>query len=1029
MSVRYLICLLIFGTVSVSKLDSQTTANRFHNLALEKELSQTDITALCIDKRGFIWVGTANRGLNRFDGTETKIFRHQQNDSLSLCDDHIVSILEDKNGFLWIGTQGGISHFNPANGRCQNYTSKNKKIKEHFKNFVFKDPKGNIWTGNNSGIERFDYKQNRFILLKDSNKFHASNRSAFDATGTLWCGGDKGLHSFNPKTKSWKHYSISSQSNSNFVDVKIDQHNNIWCLTWGEGLLRFDPKNQKFERFIWVKNPIFQGAKNIVHDVAETINEHGQRLFWISMENGLFKFQLSSNDFPSFEKKFTLYDKSSNVGLNVDGPRVLLTAGKTNLWCGSPGNGIFFYNSDQENFAEINNLKSNIITHVSFTKNRDILACGYGDPLVILDSNFKRKKIFSRFDKNMRPDDGRTSWSVEKDEVQNTIFVACFDGLVSLDSKYKIKKWYTFNPNSTEGLLDRKISNLFPIGNNRLLLGFWKKNLQIFDTKTGKNILVYNPKNTNGLICKRFRKTQDGKIWICCERHLIIYDTKTNKFEEITPNNEIIYNDVLMNSKGQLWVSTNNGLYLYTQKLDKIIEHYTYLNGLPGNEIQTSYFDKSGRIWLLTDAGACFFDPLIHKNYPLNEVKVLIHNRNPGEMEQMPDGRLLLIDGNNLVVFNPDKIKSPLPSKVYITGFKINQRDTFPDIPFENLKEIKLKPGENTLTLSYTAVDLSSTNKSNFEYKLIGLQNEWTQAGNNKIATFINIPAGNYEFVVRTANSGNLAEYEARLVLVITEHFWQHAWFKFLFILVLAIFGTGFSIYYYRSQLRLKEAESKRKEAITITRSQIAQDIHDDIGTDLSKISMGASVAAMMPDLEHGDLRQKLHSIGLEAQEVAQHLRDVVFITNPQFDGFNEVQAYYKDKSNAFLESVGLEFNFDFPKSNDNPMVSPEVKRQLYLLLRECLNNIAKHANASRVYLTFRIKETKDSDSKENKSTSGACYFLEIKDNGKGFTMTDNHSFGNGLNGILKRCEKIGARLSINSFLGEGTTIQVTGSL
>ena len=192
---------------------------------------------------------------------------------------------------------------------------------------------------------------------------------------------------------------------------------------------------------------------------------------------------------------------------------------------------------------------------------------------------------------------------------------------------------------------------------------------------------------------------------------------------------------------------------------------------------------------------------------------------------------------------------------------------------------------------------------------------------------------------------------------------------------------------------------------------------------------MGASVAAMMPDLEHGDLRQKLHSIGLEAQEVAQHLRDVVFITNPQFDGFNEVQAYYKDKSNAFLESVGLEFNFDFPKSNDNPMVSPEVKRQLYLLLRECLNNIAKHANASRVYLTFRIKETKDSDSKENKSTSGACYFLEIKDNGKGFTMTDNHSFENGLNGILKRCEKIGARLSINSFLGEGTTIQVTGSL
>lgn len=668
---------------------------------------------------------------------------------------------------------------------------------------------------------------------------------------------------------------------------------------------------------------------------------------------------------------------------------------------------------------------------MTFAKNGDILVCGDNDPLVMLDAQIGKKKIFHRFSSNMHPSESRISWDAAKDEESRIVYAATFDGLVAYDEKTDKTRWYAHAPADSNGLHWRKVTNVYPLGHDRLLLGFWRHWLQIFDARTGQSVKIFKVAGSNGLIIRQIKKTADGEIWICADRHLFTFDSEKEQITEITPNKAWTYWDVFSDARGHTWLATNEGLCLFDADSNRVLTKYGVEEGLPTKDITRICGDKLGRLWLLTEFGVCYFDPETKRSHILDQMDGLVFGKVAGQMSQAPDGRIWLTYGDNIQIFQPERVKTPHPSRVYITGLKVNEKDTLPDVLFERITEMRLRPGENALTFAYTAIDLESFGRTNFLYRLEGLQTEWVKAGKNRVATFINLPVGAYVFRVRPEDAGEDASGDATLRVIVTDHFWQRAWFKnMLWLLVLGSFaGTVF--YFYRSQLHLAQAGLKRREAVESTRSQIALDIHDDLGADLSKISMGASVAAMIPGLDADALREKLRSIGAEAQEVAQHLRDVVFITNPRFDAFSEVQGYYREKSRTFLESVGLEPHFDFPKPKRNPAVPQELKRQLFLLLRECLNNIARHARATAVFIVFRLEEEEacaERPTLPEQPIAGTRYTLEIRDNGQGFDLEHTGDFCSGLKGMAQRAEKIGANLEINPVLGQGTTIRLTGA-
>jgi signal transduction histidine kinase len=219
-------------------------------------------------------------------------------------------------------------------------------------------------------------------------------------------------------------------------------------------------------------------------------------------------------------------------------------------------------------------------------------------------------------------------------------------------------------------------------------------------------------------------------------------------------------------------------------------------------------------------------------------------------------------------------------------------------------------------------------------------------------------------------------------------------------------------------------AYMEREQAIERTRSQIAQDIHDEVGGRFTKISLAAELASRQPELSEMEAKSRFEKLGEDARHAANTLREIIFAINPDYDNFAEMQAYFLEFSHNFWLNTRIESVFDFEKNEDNPIVRPDVKRQLLLIFKEAQNNVAKHAQASVVFLTLKIIE-KDH------------YLLQIKDNGHGFDplptesgqvrITGKNGHSKGFSGMKKRADSIDAIFTVESVPNQGTTIRVEG--
>lgn len=1006
-----ILALCLFFTLPIA---AQQSAGFFEYIGVKDGLSHSDVLSLFRDSRGFLWIGTVNGGLNRYDGHEMKVYRHRDSDSLSLCEDIVYSILEDEQGFIWVGTNGGISCLNPTSGKCRNFTKQNGHLAYNGENRLFKDAQGRLWTAN-GGLERYDPDAGRFIRFPSIDTLHLGGTAAADREGRFWVGGHRGLKRIDTADKEIRIFLPFRREDLREINgAKIDRYGNIWVCTWGGGLLRFHPETGQFERFLWGPETPFTSNSNIVFDIAETFDLVGKHYFWIATEDGIYKFALGPEGFPSLDVPHDFYNN-----LPCGQVRVLYADGQGNLWAGGPG-GLCRYSVRQENFRTFRKIVPGGMENINFTAAGDALVSFPGEPpCAIFDADLRPREMkISLPPKKLFPERD-ISWDMVKDEESGLMYVATFEGLLAYNEKTGATRWFLKKDGDSTGLVAHKVTNILPLGGGKLLLATWGLGMQVFDANTGQN-LKYLGKYA--LIVRRLKKLPNGEIWVCAESNLMKFDPVRQELEYVTPNPVLMYYDILIDVQGRCWLATDQGLFLFDRQTHRLLEHYGTEEGLPHKFIDRFCEDGRGRIWLFTQKGLCYFDPDMKRCTRLGLSDGILNADLGGGLVQGPDGHFWLAFGTDLQIFRPELVETPRPSQCYITGLKINEKDSILDRPFEHIAEIRLLPGQNALTFNYTAADLETFGKTSFLYRLEGLQSDWVHAGKDRTARFINLPAGEYVFRVRPEDAGDDDSTDAVLRIVVTNHFWERAWFINLAMLTGMLLALGMVTYYYRSRLRLREAEAERLKAIEATRSQIAQDIHDDLGTELSKISIGARVAAMMPELDGDALREKLQAIGADAQAVAQHLRDVVFIANPRFDAFSEVQAYFREKSREFLERVGLEPHFDFPKPEHDPPVRPEVKRQLFLLLRECLNNTARHAGATELFFRFELVPGAD-------KPAGDSYLFDIRDNGSGFDPGDTRPFGNGLSGMSARAEKIGAQLTLDTAPGKGTSIRLTGPL
>ena len=212
----------------------------------------------------------------------------------------------------------------------------------------------------------------------------------------------------------------------------------------------------------------------------------------------------------------------------------------------------------------------------------------------------------------------------------------------------------------------------------------------------------------------------------------------------------------------------------------------------------------------------------------------------------------------------------------------------------------------------------------------------------------------------------------------------------------------------------LYQKDLDRQLMLERERARISQDMHDDIGASLTRISLMSDLVRNMTDIRE-DARQWLGQISGTSRGVMEEMNQIIWALNPKNDNLEGLVTYVRRFAFEYLEPTTIECIFDLPEGMPDRALSVEVRRNVYLVAREALHNVVKHSGATKVQIAFVMNEH--------------GFRFMIKDDGKGFEPDRMEFPGNGLVNMKKRMNDIGGEFVIRSKVGEGMEIELVVSL
>jgi two-component sensor histidine kinase len=297
---------------------------------------------------------------------------------------------------------------------------------------------------------------------------------------------------------------------------------------------------------------------------------------------------------------------------------------------------------------------------------------------------------------------------------------------------------------------------------------------------------------------------------------------------------------------------------------------------------------------------------------------------------------------------------------------------------------------------------IDSTDKQpNYRIKLLGSENvNWISIGNQNFMSYSNLFGGDYEFLVENTHT----QKTCSLRFSIKPAFWQQWWF--IPLLTLYIFVVLGIIFYLFLQYKFRN-----KQRTQLIKDNIARDLHDDVGSTLSSISMLSQVVKnQLPNAPENTL-QLLNEISFNAQEMLENMSDIVWTTKVLNQSFDELLIRMQEHTAKILEPKNIEYEFEIIPRNSKPDWNSQQLYDFYMIFKESLNNSLKYAEAKKITISIHKKQ----------------HHIEllIKDIGKGFD-TESCKMGNGITNMKKRALNLNADLSLISSPNLGTSIQLT---
>ncbi len=947
----------------------------------DQGLPHDSVHAILQTRDGYLWVGTRN-GVARFDGASFTILKLP-----NLRKQNVSSLCEDRDGNLWIATESGVIRV--KDGRISHYDQTHGLAGDNVRT-IYEGKNGTIWIGTATGLSQFRHGKFRSFGVSEGLASGVIRSLCEDDQGNLWIATDGGLTQGKDGIFSIPESAKELGKLTRFVH--LDQKKNLWVGTQTglfrkkeDGWVRFDNNQGGLsDDFIntiysdragqlWIGT--YGGLSRLVdgnfvheltsegtaYDLVNSIMEDQEGSFWIGSKEGLTR--LKSKPFKAITKQ---------QGLTYNNVMSILEDKTGTFWCGTWGGGIF--QLKDENIVAI--------TTGKLGNNRVLSLCNGQDGSLWFGMDFG-------------------------------------EGL------YQLKNGDLTHFGENEGL--EKIAIRVIHEDHEGNLWFGTSFLNLF--KDGKFTRYTATEGFIGGTVRVILEDKESSLWIGTTHGLS--RRKNAQFTNFTTKDGLSHDAVLAlheDKEKNLWIGTGGGGL--NRMRNGQFTNYTTREGLFNDEILEILEDDHGYLWMSCLKGIFrvskeAFDRFDRKeidsipcaSYGKDDgmVSIICNNVSKPAAWKSSDGRLWFATTKGLVVADPGIKPDDTPPPVIIEKVLADKNpvESRGSSVESRTAPVTIPPGRGELEIHYTALSFRASEKNRFKYKLEGVDTDWVEAANRRVAYYNNLRPGRYSFRVTACNNNGVWNASgSNIQLVLQPHYWQTWWFQSLIAsgcLSLAVMGTRSVI---RRRLALKLQRFEQQHAIEKERTRIAQDMHDDLGSTLTRIKLLSELAEADKDKPEA-LGIHIRKISVSARKTVQALDETVWAVNPKNDTIISLVRYISHYANEFFEGSHIRCRLEMPTELPADTLSAELRHNLFLVVKEALNNVLKHSSASEARIQITVESALE---------------ITITDNGHGFDaqQRSDDQKRSGLENMRRRVEASGGEFEIQSQPGKGTRLKLS---
>jgi signal transduction histidine kinase/ligand-binding sensor domain-containing protein len=1014
----------------------------FRQIGTRQGLPQSTVPSVVQDTQGFWWCATAD-GIARWDGFTMKVFQHNPDDAYSLSHRQASSLCCDSTGKIWVGTLAGLNTFLPERGAFQ-HVSLGGDIAPLMLEYSLRcTPDGTLWAVSKAGIFYKHPRQAQFSsLTQEPFARLLRGRTCIMLGNTdneVWFGTERPrganigerrqcdtIFAVNLQTQRCEIIQTSRRYKHSILFPAYRDNNRVWWWYNLDGnVFRSDEASRTF---VPETRCTFAEVLSVMDD------EQGNH--WVSSENNFCVF---SRDYSFCE-----------VLHHVPNDPTSIAKGFVTTWMGTLPHGIVWLSTDggglsihqpEMGFAFTVQppqtfVRTSSVRGIAEDKQGNIWFAALGAGVV----------RYSPVSGAMR--------QYPQTFLSKPVFAGSDGAIWTADDRGGL--WHISNPGTARESLRRYVigsmenycitiaeepaTGALWLGGMTALMRFDKKLCRVthrfvgfsapelfFDSHgfvwagSSEGVLVFHPKDADSLAFFGAHAT----------RNLFRqYSYSPQNASSLSDNTvKCFYED----AQARMWIGTANGLNMVEPKTG-IIRRFTEANGLPNNYVYSIEPDREGNIWVSTNKGLCRLTPptsaahqsairvfTVQDGLPANEFNRSAHCF-------LRSGNIAFGGIEGLVIIQPDRLPNPPPPPpTLLLEMFVNEKPQDYTILSNSSQTLNLRYDENTLAFNFVAPECSSVRPFQYAYKLEGLEEAYVQNGTLRQARYANVPPGDYVFRAKAYNSNNVwSSAGTDIHIRIAPPFWRTWWF---FVgLVLLMVGSTISTTQFVLRRRLETRLAKERfeqqiererleKALELERERrrISQDIHDEVGAGLTKILMLSQNTA---DDDDDDAPERSKEISSTAQNLIDGMQEIIWSINPKNDTLQSLIAFIRSYAREFTHAAGMIVIINAPEELAATPLRTDVRRNVFLVVKEALNNAVKHSAATEIRIALDVQPR--------------AYIFTIADNGKGFVQDNGAERlptvrgGNGLENMRLRVEEIGGSFCLNSAPDEGTKIVLT---